>query len=313
MKSRKIIWAVNPSQMHPNILKNTSELLKLLSAKGGWTVEPVFAATHSHPDGGYSRGKTVKNASTLRATKAFDKALSGKSIPNLLSLRVLEAPGFSPSRRAEALADYAAEEKTECIVVGATGKHRLSRWVLGSFAEALLYRARNPVILVKKFPRVGYRSPRTLFASDFTPSSLAAFRKFCGLLFRLKARVTVFHAIPGFFQVGPPGADIISASLNHLSSPMPENEYLRKVRAWCNRRAKSYLDVAKKRNIQVKFQMAITDASVHRTILKFAERHKIKILALTGKSGRWTSLFWGSTAKHLARADSCPVWIYRPK
>lgn len=72
------------------------------------------------------------------------------------------------------LADCAAAEQADLVLVGARGASVLSRLLVGSTASRLLRKCARPVLVVKKPGRTPYR--RVLAPVDFSPGSLATLR-----------------------------------------------------------------------------------------------------------------------------------------
>jgi nucleotide-binding universal stress UspA family protein len=66
----------------------------------------------------------------------------------------------------------AAAEKVDLIVVGAHGAHRWMDGLVGSTAERVLHRARQPVLMVRRPPQDAYR--RVVIATDFSAYSARA-------------------------------------------------------------------------------------------------------------------------------------------
>lgn len=65
-----------------------------------------------------------------------------------------------------------AAEDTGLIVLGAHGAHRWVDGIVGSTAERVVHRARQPVLVVRRPPQDAYR--RVVIATDFSPHSARA-------------------------------------------------------------------------------------------------------------------------------------------
>lgn len=66
----------------------------------------------------------------------------------------------------------AAADQSDLIVVGAHGSHRWMDGLIGSTAERVVQRARQPVLVVRRPPQGIYR--RVVIATDFSPHSARA-------------------------------------------------------------------------------------------------------------------------------------------
>ena len=77
-----------------------------------------------------------------------------------------------------AVEEAIAKHSIDLIVLGTSGRTGGSKWVLGSVAEDIFRRSSVPVMTVGPFARSEIcrdgRFTRVLFATDFTPESLAA-------------------------------------------------------------------------------------------------------------------------------------------
>lgn len=303
MQRRKAIWALNPFQVHPAVFKSTLDLLKFLSARAGWELTPVFSMTPI----------PAKKDLAQKAKKKLKALFANVDIPHLLHPLVLQSQGPQQSQGADILVAYAARKKAKFIAVGTQGGIHFTRWVLGSFAEALLYRSKIPVILVKKTPAIPFPRTKVLFATDLVPNSLRAFRNYCRFVSPLNATLIIFHVIPDYFQWSLPEPDPFSVGFSRQKNSVSQKEYLHRIRSWCKKRALPYLEIAAKWKIRASFQMAFAETSVSRVILNFAKQHKIRMIALAGKSGRPSSILLGSTSRYVAKMATCPIWIYRPE
>ena len=95
----------------------------------------------------------------------------------------------------EGITRLVIEKEVDAIVVGTRGRTGLARVLLGSVAERIFRQAVCPVFTVG--PRAE-RAPalrRILYATDFTPSSLHAFRYAASLAQHAGAHLTLLHVI----------------------------------------------------------------------------------------------------------------------
>jgi nucleotide-binding universal stress UspA family protein len=131
------------------------------------------------------------------------------------------------------ISDIVTKQETDMIVIGTSGRTGVSRVLLGSVAEEIFRRASCPVLTVG--PHVSKDTGRRLemkeilYATDFSPESLAALPYSVSLAQEHQARLTLLHVV-GEAKVGElvhaeQYADSIRRQLQKLLPPEAE--------AWC--------------------------------------------------------------------------------
>lgn len=108
----------------------------------------------------------------------------------------------------DTMQDVIASRSIDLIVTGTHGRQGLRKLILGSVAEIIFRNAACPVLTVgpfvpKELVRDGIR--RILFATDFSPVSLAALPYAYSLARAEGAQLTVMHVLP----LAPPAIDAV--------------------------------------------------------------------------------------------------------
>lgn len=122
----------------------------------------------------------------------------------------------------------------DVIVLGTSGRSGIARLVLGSTAEDIFRRSQIPVLTIGPFARVGMHSAgkfhSILFATDFTPHSLAAAPYAISLAQENQARLILFHVIRNSERELLAGQVVtpIDAAVRSLEKIVPEGAAL-----WC--------------------------------------------------------------------------------
>jgi nucleotide-binding universal stress UspA family protein len=92
------------------------------------------------------------------------------------------------------------ESKADLIVLGTHGRTGAQKWLLGSVAEEVFRRSEVPVLtigpLVPSGVHNGAHFRRVLFATDFTPESLAAAPHAISLAEENEGRLILLHVLP---------------------------------------------------------------------------------------------------------------------
>jgi nucleotide-binding universal stress UspA family protein len=97
------------------------------------------------------------------------------------------------------ISDIVTKQETDMIVIGTSGRTGMSRVLLGSVAEEIFRRASCPVLTVG--PHVSQDTGRRLemkeilYATDFSPESLAALPYAVSLAQEHQARLTLLHVV----------------------------------------------------------------------------------------------------------------------
>lgn len=203
-----------------------------------------------------------------------------KSFPNIESeFRVGEG-------RAWQVIDTLIEKgDVDLIVAGTRGRTGAGRLLLGSQAEEIVRRASRPVLTVGPHsPTEGAREGKftnVLYATDFSPESLAAAPYAISFAEEYEARLTLVHVIekPRVGDLVQP-SELVSSSANLLRDLVPEE-----AKFWCEPQcvveegqpAEKILDVARRVGasiivLGVRKPMGVPGAATH---LPIATVHKV--------------------------------------
>jgi len=121
-----------------------------------------------------------------------------------------------------------AMASTDLIVLGTHGRTGAQKVLFGSVAEEIFRRARVPVLTIgpglRKRTHNGARFNRVLFATDFTPESLAATRFAVSLAEEHQARLLLLHVIGDSESEGHSVANV----MYRLSELLPKDAEF-----WC--------------------------------------------------------------------------------
>ncbi len=89
----------------------------------------------------------------VKRIAAESEAAARKYLDELVSRvnygKVNVRPEVMTGRAADSLADYAAKNKVDLIIIATHGRSGISRWVWGSVADRILHSSRVPVLMVR--------------------------------------------------------------------------------------------------------------------------------------------------------------------
>lgn len=141
------------------------------------------------------------NVRKQEARKHFDALLASGILNDVVHEPILRCGEFW-----ETLQDVIASRAIDLIVCGTHGRQGLRKMMLGSIAEKIFRLAACPVLTVGPHAKLPAGDiAHILFATDFTPPSLAAFPFAYSLAERECARLTLAHVV----QPAPPAIDAV--------------------------------------------------------------------------------------------------------
>jgi nucleotide-binding universal stress UspA family protein len=177
------------------------------------------------------------------------------------------------------------KKKVDLLVMGTHGRTGMPKFVLGSVAEEIFRKVSCPVLTVGPNSISAAVKPgefrEILFATDFTPGSMAAFPYALSLAQEFQAELTLLHVIPEP-KVGEllAASDVQTAAENRLRKLIPEG-----ANSWCRVNivvergeiGEKVLDAAKSRKadvivLGVSAEKGVPGASTH---LPIAVAHSI--------------------------------------
>lgn len=230
-----------------------------------------------------------------------------KSLPTLGGVNVETAlvEGFP----ADALAAYARAQEIDLIVMTTHGRGGISRFWLGSVADALVRQAGTPVLLIRPDEEVPEELPtmppirHILIPTDGSALSQSVLEPALDLGGLTGARFTLMRVLlplppmPRPWTAGRAAAEVevlqedrerALAELDAVASPLRE------------------------RGLSIECD-AVTHPNPATAILDFAATNAVDAIALAtrGRSG-WARVAMGSVADKVMRASMLPVLLYRP-
>lgn len=215
-----------------------------------------------------------------------------KSFPGLEPHVLIEEGDFYST-----LLDTVEKNKIDLIVLGTRGRSGVAKFFLGSVAEEIFRQAPCPVLTVGPFtpggPAWGGAITEIVYATDFSPESVAAAAHAISLAQEFQARLTLMHVIaneaPGDLLL--PG-ELVKATEQHLRNLVP-----REAELWCEPR------------------FVVEQGSPAEKILEVAKHHSADLIVLgmhkpSGFPGADTHLPIAIAHKVISRAP-CPVLTVR--
>jgi nucleotide-binding universal stress UspA family protein len=237
------------------------------------------------PNGGSAREATIG---------ALSEFAKGAGVTR--EVRRVARPGLP----VQGILDYAAEIRTDLIVLGTHGRSGLDRALLGSTAERVLHKATCPVLTVPGAAPESVASDRPLFthvlcAVDFSPATAPAVEHGFSLARDLGAKLTLLHVM-----------EMLS---DHDA------------RTWAEHRVWQFVEMRREQTLEKLRQLVPDEArpqcqccervelgSAARAILRVADHMHADLIVMgpQGLSGAGPLVF-GSTTQTVLRHAACPV------
>lgn len=198
---------------------------------------------------------------------------------------------------AAGIRQQADEMRADLIVIGTQGRSRLERFGLGSVAEALLRKARCPVLSVA--PHAATAPPsgplplqHILCAVDFSPNAMNALPRALEWAAAAGGRLTALHVAEISPEFGEPPSPEFEAYRDHV----------------VNDARRRLADAVRDAAPRVPVEQRIAAGRPAHEIIRFAADHQVDLIVM-GVRGRspLDLAFFGSTTNRVVRQASCPV------
>lgn len=303
---RKIIWAIDALQDEKDSQVHIVEALQPLADQAGAIVQPAYVMSPDQFNLSIEFSGPWSKAFKPAAEKSLHYQIKKSGLTSVSAPKVLIERAPSLKQAACTLSAYAASEGAEMIVTGSHGRQGWARLVLGSFAETLLLYSKVPVLVVGPHVHSGKAIKHILFASDLSPASEKAFSKVCDIALRLKAKITLFHAVPH------PIEPVMQSGVYLLGGGwMPVPLYLENQKNNPEKKVEAFAAPAKKRGLKVQIKIEPEAASATQAILNASQEVRADWVAMAAESGPLQAALVGSITRQVVRASEIPVWVLR--
>jgi len=257
----------------------------------------ALPAETSHLPEGWSRYEDERRHEAEQQLEALAAAETGPDVRTGVIVRVGDP--------ATVIVDTARTRRSDLVVVSTHGRSGLSRFFLGSTAEAVVRRAPCPVLTVRRrvlARTVAAAKPtseqinRILVPVDFSAPSRTAVRHAAAFAQRFGASLRLLHVVR---RVEVPARLALEARRLQAAVYLDGEERLA---AWAERVVPN--------GVAVKHVVAVGEP--YDVITGMARREKLDLIVISthGHTGL-NRLFLGSTAERIVRHAACPVLVIR--
>ena len=166
---KKILWAVDAFDDPERLRTHAPELLRAFARYSPLLVQPVYILSPGQINLSVEFSGPWITEYRPAAEKALNQALQDVNVPGLLPAQVIVENFSSTSQSANALVNHALALGADFILVSSHGRKGMSRLLLGSFAETLLFYSKVPVLVIGRKTAFRMRSERSCFRPSSAP------------------------------------------------------------------------------------------------------------------------------------------------
>lgn len=305
--SKKLVWAVDAFEEVSGPWSHAADVIRHIQETGPWSVQPVHVLSPAELNLSAEFAGPWVAQYLPSAREAINRRLSSLNLKDVQETEIITQPAASTIKAVDTLVEFAERGGADMIVAGTHGRHGLSRWLLGSFAETLLLRSRVPVMAAGAHVRSGGGFKQILFPTDFGEHSHHVFRQVVGLAKEFGSRLTLYHAIPRLIE------PVFQSGIYMIGTPwVPVQEYHQRMVERHRQHVKGWVDWANAQGIPCDATVDTESVDISDAILKLARNQNTDLIAMAAQNGPVAAAFLGSVVRQVVRAAECPVWVVRP-
>jgi len=305
---KKLIWAIDAfipvDKTHQNAISVMTQLLKNTN---GASILPVYTLSPDQLNIDTEFTKAWIQYYKPAAEKALQQVL--KNFENISLIKkghIILQKGLSTKSATLALANYAATQKADAIVANTHAREGISRFVLGSFTETLLFHSKVPVITISPSTHLDKEIKTILFPTDLSSNSHKTFCQLLKLAKNLNATVHLLHVIPH-----PIEPAIQSGTYLFSGGWIPVPNYLASQKEKRLKLTQRFMKSAQKENVKLVIKIEENSRSVTQSILDTLKQVNPQLLAMAAQSGKLSATLIGSITRNMIRHVDIPVWVYK--
>lgn len=190
----------------------------------------------------------------------------------------------------------------ECVALFSHGRSGISRWVMGSFAESLLWRSTVPLLFFPKTWSSKSSNRSILFSTDFSEDSARQLEYF---LSKFPAeKITIFHSV--HFPV-PYAAFEAPPQFSPDFFDQQESRAKKQFELW-QKRFSSFSTL-----LEFVVQSSKVGFLSGDEILSMASKRKVDMVVISAQADVLQRFFFGSAAFDLFRKNRLPIFVFGPK
>jgi len=308
-KPIRVLWSIDAFDAPPEILDREIGFLKGIAERMPIEVQPAYVLSPEQLNLSVEFSPPFAEKYVPSARRALESVFRDSGVPGLVEGKVLVHERSSLKGSVATLDRYAIAGGHDFILVGTHGRRGLSRLVFGSFAEQLLLGSHVPVVVVGRSTKVAeLKSGNILFPTDFSDASFSVFGRAVEFASRMHAKILLLHAIPNpvepVFQTG-----IYMLGGGWVPYPIYREEAKNKSLVI----AEKWVASGTEQGVEIEVMIDPEASSVTESVLAFAARRHVGMIAMAAQSGAITNTLIGSITRQVVRHAETPVWVLHAK
>jgi nucleotide-binding universal stress UspA family protein len=299
-----IVWAIDafPDEREVN-LRTATTLRQLFSDA---PVHPVYVLSEeSFTDRGYTNA--LRPALKPMALKALTSILHETHSTSYRKPRVLVENSASRPACARKLMRYAERIGAQMILLGSHGRKGFSRFLVGSFSEAVINHSHLPVIISGPHIKFLNSKPEVIiFPTDFSPACLHALPDVIKLAQKFDAEIHFFHKEVQYVDpLIQSGVQVFGGGWVTVEPFMvpPEDTSKSAIQSWVLQ--------AESEGVRAKFVGENFREPTSDAIVQYAKSiiASSPLVAMVSQTGLVASRLLGSVTRDVIRSSPCPVYL----
>ena len=295
----KILWAVDPFSDKATQL-SLAKYLKAFGMHAEDIIEPVSVLSPDHLKVPLQAFKEKHQDFSLEADKILSKWMKTLSLKGLVKHSLIVCNEYSRRKSVATLLEYAETEGSELIALTTHARKGVMRFLLGSFAETLLLKARIPLLIANPKSKLPSKIKKILFPTDFSQASKEGYNKILDLAKQLQSKLILYHKVEY----------VIAETYPMIYQTAAYEKYLEEDVAQRRKVAEVWAEQAKAAGISIEVVFDRSPSFVSRAISKSAKKHKVDLLAVVSSTNEASTLLLGSITRQLFRESPCPIWAF---
>ena len=298
-----VIWAIDPFESkalpHPSEIQMWLKWAKDLGAE----IQPVYV--YNRRPQKEARGVASDTlAGKLRVCEELKTYLVTSGCSSHLTPEILTSYDSPTGGIVQMLLQYAKKIKAHAILVSSRGRKGFDRFVFGSIAENLLLLSPIPVIFLTHLHEATTLSTRNaiLFPTDLSDHSKKVFGHLLSSAKKFHAEIAIYH-----------GNCLQTATAETETMSLPD-DYLTENEDRTKRELEKLVVAATEAGVKASFRIEHIGMSLYLApaIIEAAQKNSVRFIAMATSSGRFGSIFFGSVAREVMRANLYSVMAYGP-
>ena len=272
---------VHEDKIHPD--QKSIQALKKWLKVSGTTLEVVYVLNCNDMGVGYD--------SATIAHQRLNQYVNDLKLDTPAHTDVLTENSHSNEAKAKRVIELANKLSAKMIILTSHGKSRITSFVLGSFAEAMLSFSNLPLFfLPPKDSMLSSELNTVLFATDLSRNSWESFNKFLEEFQDNPPKIILFHVIPS----RPLVFELTEPRLNEIKE------------------GERWAEHGRARGFEIVFVAKEADKNKSDMIIETAMENVAGMIAITCSSHRVKTKLLGNVATKIFKNRHFPLWVCGP-